>query len=267
MKLTTRTTARGVGIAAATALLLFTLPASAGKSISQLVHRADHILRGNTTAALLKMHVHTSSYDRSYDMVYWGDERGGTSRGLVKVLGPARWRGNGTLKVGGRLSLYDPRSDRVTVLSSTMLGDNWMGSHFTNDDLVKETDLAKDYRPHLDKSWEADANGSPAHYYRIRLDPKPTAPVAWNHITIELYEQGASLIPTVEEYYRRVGEKRPTRTLTMTDVKEMGGRKVPTTLTMRVAAKPGEYTSLIYEKVRFDADVPGSKFTEQALRQ
>jgi hypothetical protein len=242
-------------------------PASAAKSITELVHRADHVLRGKTTAALLTMHVHTKSYDRTYSMVYWGDERSSKSRALIKVLGPARWRGHGTLKIGGRLSLYDPSSDRVTVLSSSMLGDNWMGSHFTNDDLVKETDLAKDYVAHMEKTWVANADGKPARYYRVKLDPTPRAPVAWNHITVQLYEQGSHVIPTREEYYRRAGQKTPTRTLTMSDVKDMGGRLVPTKLVMHVAAKPGEYTELSYKKVRFDANVPASKFTEQALRQ
>ncbi len=260
--------ARRLALAAAalvTALALAT-PASA-KTITELIHKVDHVLRGKTTAALLTMHVHTKSYDRTYNMVYWSDERTSTSRALIKVLGPARWRGHGTLKVGGRLSLYDPSSDRVTVLSSSMLGDNWMGSHFTNDDLVKETDLAKDYVPHMEKTWVANVDGKPARYYRVKLDPTPKAPVAWNHITVEFYEQGSNVIPTSEEYYRRASEKTPTRTLTLSDVKEMGGRLLPTKLVMHVAAKPGEYTELSYQKLRFDADVPASKFTEQALRQ
>jgi uncharacterized protein with von Willebrand factor type A (vWA) domain len=243
-------------------LLLVPARAHAADKLTDLIHRADHVLRGKTTAALLKMHVHTKSYDRSYSMVYWADERGGKDRALIKVLGPARWRGHGTLKVENRLSLYDPSSDRVTVLSSSMLGDNWMGSHFTNDDLVKETDLAKDYRPHLLKTW---TKGS-ARYYRVRLNPTPQAPVAWDHITVELYQEGSNVIPTRQEYFRRAKQKHPTRTMTLREVKEMGGRMLPTKLVMRVAAKPGEYTSLSYEKLKFDANVPSSKFTEQALR-
>jgi hypothetical protein len=265
---TKTTVASRVALIAAALLLSLAVaaPASAAKTLESLVRRADHVLRGKTTAALLTMHVHTKSYDRTYSMVYWGDDRGSTSRALIKVLGPARWRGHGTLKVGGRLSLYDPSTDRVTVLSSSMLGDNWMGSHFTNDDLVKETDLAKDYHSHLDKTWVADVDGRPARYYRIRLDPTPKAPVAWNHITAELYEQGSHVIPTRQDYYKRAGQKQPTRTMTLGDVKDMGGRLVPTKLVMRVADKPGEYTEIDYKKVRFDADVPSSKFTEQALR-
>ena len=244
------------------ALVAFSSPARAGE-VDDLVHRADHVLRGKTTAALMKMRVHTKSFDRSYSMVYWADDHGSKNRALVKILGPARWRGHGTLKVGGRLSLYDPSADRVTVLSSSMLGDSWMGSHFTNDDLVKETDLEKDYRSTLEKTW---TKGS-ARYYRVLLRPTPKAPVSWDRIVVTLYQDGDDVIPTGQEYFKKAKQTKPSRVMTFSDVKEMGGRRVPTKLLMRVTAKPGEYTELRYEKVKFDSKVPGEKFTEQALRK
>lgn len=241
--------------------------AQAEPSLTELVSKADRVLRGRTTAALLEMHIHTKSYDRSYDMVLFGDDRGGLSRALIKILGPARWRGHGTLKVGGKLSLYDPATDRVTVLSSSMLGDDWMGSHFTNDDLVKETDLAKDYRSSELKTWTAPVAGKPANFHRVRLDPSPEAPVAWHHIVLELYEQAGAVLPTSQEYYRRAEQPTPTRTMTFGDVQDVGGRLAPTRLTMRVAALPGEFTELHYRRLRFDADVPASKFSEPELRK
>jgi hypothetical protein len=241
-------------------------PRVRAEELVDLVRRADHALRGQTTAAILKMHVHTKGFDRSYDIVYWGDERG-KSRALIKVLGPARWRGHGTLKVGSSLSLYDPSSDRVTVLSGSMLGDNWMGSHFTNDDLVKETDLGRDYTVRELKHWTAPIAGKDATFYRVRLDPTPRAPVAWDHQVFELYAQGSAVVPVSEEFYKKKDQPAPTRTLSFDAVKDMGGRIVPTRLVMRVAEPPGEYTELVYDKLKFDADVPAGKFNEQALRR
>jgi hypothetical protein len=254
---------------ASLALTLWPLArASASPSPNEeLIAKADHVLRGQTTAALLEMHIHTQTYDRSYSMLLWGDERGGISRALIKILGPARWRGHGTLKIGGRLSLYDPSTDRITVLSGSMLGDNWMGSHFTNDDLVKETELARDYTARSLKDWSAEVNGKQAVFHRILLEPTPRAPVAWDHIVFELYEQGGSVIPTREEYYRRPQQPAATRTLTFDSVKTMGNRVVPTRLIVHVADKPSEYTELVYKQLKFDADVPKSKFTEQELRR
>jgi Outer membrane lipoprotein-sorting protein len=250
-------------------VLLAAVPARAESPVlRRLVHEADYVLRGQTTAALVTMRVHNKSYDRTYSMVYWADERGGVSRALIKILGPARWRGHGTLKIGGRLELYEPSTDRVTLLSSSMLGESWMGSDFTNDDLVKETDLAKDYTATELRQWSAKLSDStPVVYHQILLRPTPKAPVSWDHIIVEVYEQGSHVIPVEEDYYRRAGQKTPTRTLQLTRVRTVGGRLAPTELTMRVAAKPGNFTVLRYDKVRFNADVPASKFTEQALRQ
>lgn len=243
-------------------------PAQAAEpSLSSLIHEADHVLRGKTTAALLDMHIHTKSYDRSYAMVYWGDEQGGHNRTLIKIVGPARWRGHGTLKVDGRLSLYDPSSDRVTVLSSSMVGDNWMGSHFTNDDLVRETELARDYRARELRRWQGEVAGKSATFYRVWLDPTPQAPVAWNHLVLEFYSQSGAVIPTREEYFRRAQQAAPTRVMTFSEVKPMAERDVPTRLRIEVAAQPGEFTELTYKTLRFDAAVPASKFTEQALRR
>jgi Outer membrane lipoprotein-sorting protein len=250
------------------AALLTLIPIRAGAlSVAELVHRADHVLRGETTAAVLEMQVHKKSFDRTYSMVFWGDERGGQSRALVKVLGPARFRGHGTLKVNGRLSLYDPRTDRVTVLSGSMLGDDWMGSHFSNDDLVKETDLVKDYQVRDLGERDGEADGKPVRLRRIWLEPTPRAPVSWDHLVIEVYQQGSAVLPARELYFRKEKQATATRTLTFGDVKSMNGRVVPTRLVMRVAAEPGEYTALVYKKVRFDADLPATKFSEQALKE
>jgi hypothetical protein len=185
----------------------------------------------------------------------------------LKILGPAEWRGHGTLKSEGRVTMYNPSTDRMTSLSNSMLGDSWMGSHFTNDDFVKETDLARDYDAKDEKTWQANnADGAKVEFHHLMLKPRPSAPVRWDHIVIELYKDKGRTIPTKFEYYRRA-DGPATRTLAFTNVKEIGGRTAPTVFTMTVAEKPGEYTKVIYEKLKFDAEVPGNKFTEQALRQ
>lgn len=242
--------------------------ARAQVDVVDLVRRADHVLRGTTTASVLHMDVHTRTYDRHYSMVYWEDDHGGASSVLVKILGPAMWRGHGTLKVGNRLSLYDPSSDRMTVLSSSMLGDSWMGSHFNNDDFVKDTDLARDYTTReVGSRAGTSADGHAVTFHDLELRPTPTAPVAWDHIVASLYVDGRAVIPVRFDYYRRAGESAPYRTLAFSDVKTLGGRLAPSTLTMTVADKPGEYTRVVYDEVRFDVAIPASKFTEQALRQ
>ena len=247
--------------------------------LDRLIHKADTAARGDSSAGVMSMEIKTESYHRNYDMVIWYDTTNKKrEKTLVKILGPAMWRGHGTLKLGEMLKLYNPRTNHVTVVSHSMLGDSWMGSHFTNDDLVKETELARHFHHKLLKKWKGKNDaGQAATFYRIKLTPKPTAPVAWGKIVYVIWERGANVdgggggattvLPEKAEYFRKAGATRADRALTFSEVKKLGGREVPATMTMTVAKKPGEFTSITYKKLKFDLKIPDSKFTEQALRR
>jgi hypothetical protein len=234
--------------------------------LDRLVDRADMALWGRSSAGVIAMEVVTASYRRSFTIVSWYDGEG-EERTLVKILGPALWRGHGTLKVGRSLKLYNPRSDQVTVVGHSMMGDSWMGSHFSNDDLVKETRLSRHYDKRLVRKWRAAAEGGgEAAFYEVRLTPRPTAPVGWEAILFELWERGDVVVPVRARYFRKASAREPDRTLTFREVKAMGGRTIPTRMEMTLARKPGESTSIVYKEIRFDVPIPASKFTEQALR-
>jgi len=198
--------------------------------VKALLDKADMIYRGTTSAAVFTMHVKTRAFTRDYDIVVWDDGR--HDRTLVKILGPALWRGFGTLKIGDGLKLYDPRANRVTVVGQSMLGDSWMGSHFSNDDLVKETHLARDYDARLVGHAPTTVAGQPATQDDLRLTPRPTAPVAWGRIDYRIVEAGDRVLPVRAAYYRKAGDARPVRTITFTDVTDLGGRAP--------SASPGE---------------------------
>lgn len=247
-------------------VLLATASPASGASFRALIRKADMATRSKTSAAVLRMRVKTKTYQRDMRFVAWQDDRGKRERVLIRVLGPALWRGHGTLKIGSQLKLYNPRQNHVTVVGSSMLGDSWMGSHFSNDDLVKETRLARHFNAKLLKSWRGKASIGEVTYYRFRLLPKPAAPVAWGKIVYTLLEQGNVVLPVRARYYRKRSDKRLKRIMSFSRIRKMSGRQVPTVMTVRVASKPGEYTKLIYRKLRLDIKIPPSKFTEQALR-
>lgn len=248
--------------------LLFAAQPARADEVSDLINKADMVFRGTTSAAVLAMEIKTSSFHRSYKIVSWDDSRKDKDNTLIKILGPALWRGFGTLKVGDQLKLYDPKTNHVTVVSHSMLGDSWMGSHFSNDDLVKETKLAEHYDTKLLKKWTGKSGlGDGTTFYRVRLTPKPTAPVVWDRIIYELIEKGDAVLPTRAQYYRKDKDAHPTRTIVFTDIKKMDGHIVPAEMKVTVAKKPGEFTRIVYKKLRFDVKIPSSKFTEQALRK
>lgn len=241
--------------------------AAHAENLTQLIERADRVFRGQTSAAVMSMKIKTAAYERDYKMVLWDDARGDSDKTLVKILGPTSWRGYATLKLGNQLKFYDPKTNHVQTVGGSLLGDSWMGSHFSNDDLVKETRLAVDYSSSLLASGPGhDAGGAPVMSYRIQLVPRPTAPVVWGRIEFELWTRGEVVMPVNTKYFTHASDKSPARTLAFSGVKELGGRLVPTVLEMRVASKPGEFTRLTYEELRFDVAIPAGKFTEQALR-
>ncbi|MCB9555014.1 MAG: outer membrane lipoprotein-sorting protein [Deltaproteobacteria bacterium] len=242
--------------------------AHASASLEALIRKADLVLRADTAAAVIEMKVKTSSYSRTMKLVSWADDRGQTKRALIKILGPALWRGYGTLKIGAQLKLYNPQNDNVTVVGNSMLGDSWMGSHFTNDDLVKETRLASHYRFEQVRTWQADAPaGGKAQYYLINLYPKPTAPVAWGRIAYTLWQRAGVVIPERADYFRKANDKRPQRRFEFTNVKALAGRLLPTLMKATVTKKPGEYTTIEYKHLKLDLKIPAGKFTEQALKR
>ena len=238
----------------------------AADTVRRLLDKADMAYRGTTSAGVFDMKVKTSSFTRDYKVVMWDDSRG-TDRTLVKILGPALWRGYGTLKVGDSLRLFNPTTNHVTVVGQSMLGDRWMGSHFTNDDLVKDTHLARDYHVALGKTWSGTLAGKAGTFYQIKLTPRPTAPVAWGRIDYQLFEAGPMVVPVRADYYRKAGDRNAVRTMSFSDVHDLGGRTLPSSLTVTVASKPGEFTRIHYTALKFNVAIPSSKFTEQALRK
>jgi len=259
--------ATAVGLALVTLVRAGPARAQDNQDAAALVDKADMIYRGKTSAALFDMVVKTRTSERTYKIVTWSQQDDEEDRVLIKVLGPALWRGFGTLKIGNSLKLYDPKSNHVTVVSHSMLGDSWMGSHFSNDDLVKETRLARDYRVKPLSATTRDSElGTQVTYHTLELRPKPRAPVVWGRVVYELWSHGDAAIPVKVAYFRKPGDRAPTRTIRFSNVREFDGKLAPAQVEVTVADKPGEFTRVAYESIKLGARIPARKFTEQALR-
>ncbi|HEY6178885.1 MAG TPA: outer membrane lipoprotein-sorting protein [Kofleriaceae bacterium] len=246
-------------------VVAFAAPRAGADELGDLVHKADMVYRGKSSASVFDMTIKLHAGERVYKVIVWS-ENGEEDRVLIKLLGPALWRGFGTLKLGNSLKIYDPKSNHVTVVSHSMLGDSWMGSHFSNDDLVKETRLDRDYQI---KSLATDTRdtdlGFKATYHTLELTPTPRAPVVWGRIVYELWAHDDAAVPVKVTYYRKAEDRTPARTITFTQVREFDGRLVPATLQVTVTDKPGEFTRIDYEKLKFNVRIDPQKFTEQAL--
>ena len=159
--------------------------------------------------------------------------------------------------VGRDLWNYLPKVNRVVKLPSSMMGASWMGSHFTNDDLVKESRLTDDYDFAVTFTGTRDGEA----VVEIRCEPKAGAAVVWGRILVTIGAEDG--LPHRALYY---GEDLTlARTLVYSDVRDFGGRRLPAILTITPADKPGESTTVTYEDLAFDVDAPDSLFSLRSL--
>jgi len=162
-----------------------------------------------------------------------------------------------TLKVDENVWNYHPKVDRTMKVTAGMMSSGWMGSHITNDDLVKQHRLAEAF------TWEVVYAPDDSHdHYRIALTPKPDAPIVWGRVDVDVR---ADKVPVAIRYFDE--DSTLVRTLSFTDVQEVSGRQVPMQMRVVPENKEGEFTLITYESLDFDAEVPGSTFSLQALRR
>jgi len=237
---------------------------------AQRIREAETALRGKTSMGVMKMTIKRSDYERTYDLLVMSDDRSDEGKVLIRMLGPALWRGNATLKVGDRISFYDPRTRRTTVMGNSMLGDNWMGSHFTNDDLMRETDLSRHYSYEVQAQEKTkDALGQPVQRWRIQLLPKAGAPVAWGRVLYQLdvgEQPHSRALPVQVDYFRRPDDTAPVRSLRYSQLTQTEAGRLPMRMTMLALDKPGEYTQIDYSRLRFDKDFSADEFSDRAFR-
>lgn len=222
----------------------------------EIVDRVDRLLRGESSVGTIEMQITTKNWQRTLLLKIWSR---GTDEVLIRILQPTKEAGTATLKVGNNIWNYLPKVNRTIKIPTSMMMASWMGSHFTNDDLVKESRLIRDYDIAI--SFEGERNGTAV--YEFTLTPRAQAAVVWGKVLLEVEQ--ASLLPTWQHYYDEEGQL--VRDLTFTDYREMGGRRIPTRLVMRPLDKPGEQTVIIYHDVTFDVPISDDTFSLRNLER
>jgi len=246
--------ATGVVITAL-ALLLTALPLQA-MEVEELIRHIDELWRGDTSRATMTMTVKTRRYERSMTMEMWSR---GKDYSLVQIRNPVKDRGIATLKVKENIWNYLPKINRVTKVPSSMMSGSWMGSHFTNDDLVKESTFEDDYDSSI--TFEGTRDGKAI--YELTSLPKPNAAVVWGKVVTEIEQK--TLAPYRALYYDEEGTL--IRTLIFDNIKMIGKRAVPMRMSLQPEDKPNESTVISYQSIEFGVPLKESFFSLQNLQQ
>ncbi len=222
----------------------------------EIVDRVDRLLRGNSSVGTVEMEISTQNWRRSLSLRIWSLE---TERVLIRIDQPKREAGTTTLKVGNKIWNYLPKVNRTIKIPTSMMMASWMGSHFTNDGLVKESRLIRDYWIAL--SFEGRRNG--IEVYEFTLTPRPEAAVVWGKIVLEVRKK--DLMPAWQRYYDEEGHL--VCELTFSQYRTMGCRLVPTRLVMHPLDKPGEQTVIVHKDIVFDVPLDERVFSLRSLER
>ena len=232
-----------------------------GSSISAQAQDAQAIVqasfdywRGKASIATVAMVIHRPDWERPMTMKAWTQ---GKSDSLVVVIAPSKDKGNGTLKKGNEMWIYNPKVNRVIKIPPSMMSQAWMGSDFSNNDLAKSDSILDDYTHSL--------VGTETHedkkVYVIKSMPKPAAPVVWGMQQLKVREDHILL---QEEFYDEDLEL--VKAMAGSQIQMMGGRLFPKVWRMQKADVEDEYTEMVYQGLEFTNDLPGNLFTLTNLR-
>ncbi|EJG1648173.1 outer membrane lipoprotein-sorting protein [Vibrio parahaemolyticus] len=239
---------------AALFFLLFT-SLSYAESAFDIVQKSDQAMRGKSSYSEATMEIVRPDWRRSMTMKSWTK---GTELSLVLVTAPAKDKGSASLKRHREMWNWVPSIERVIKIAPSMLSQSWMGSDFTNDDLINQSSIVVDYQHALlgNDSFEGDK------VWVIEATAKPDAPVVWNKVTLWISQ--STYLQRKVEFYDEFDER--VNVLTTYDVKELGGRKIATRMEMNPVDKPGNKTIFTTHQAQFDFDINDDFFSQQQMK-
>lgn len=233
--------------------LCFSSPVSA-QNPAEILDRMENVMRGESNYAEMTMQIKRPRFEREISIRSW---MLGREYSMILITAPSRDRGTAFLMRESDIWNYDPRVDRTLRLPSSMMSQAWMGSDFTNDDLVRDSDIIDDFEHTLLRT-ETYAD---REAYVIELKPKPGTPIVWGKVLMWICKE-AYVQLRVENFDQR-GEL--ANTMKLDEIKTFGDRNLPARITVIPANKENEKTVLTYQKLEFDIDVSPGFFTQQNM--
>ena len=237
------------------ALVLCAATASADeRDARQIVRDALNHWRGLSSHGEMTMTIHRPDWERSMSMESWTE---GEKRSLVRVTAPQKDRGNGTLIDDDNMWTFSPKVNRVIKVPSSMMGQSWMGSDFSNKDISRTDDIVEEYEHTLLSEAEQDGHT----VYEIESVPHENAAVVWGREVLSIRDDN---VLVEQRFYDQDGAL--VKKLVTLEIAEMGGRDVAARQRMEKEEAPDEWTEISVDSVEFDIALSDNVFTLSNLR-
>jgi outer membrane lipoprotein-sorting protein len=239
-----------------TTCLLPFLTFSQEPTAKEIITRADEKSRGLSSLGEMTMSIVRPNWSRTVSLKAWSK---GTDYSIILITAPAKEKGQVFLKRKNEMWNWVPSIDKMIKIPPSMMLQSWMGSDFTNDDLVKQSSIVVDYTHKL--LGKEVVRGQEC--YKLELVPLPDASVVWGKIVSWITVKGYDLWRS--EYYDEdmilVNEENAY------DIKRMGDRDIPTRMEMEPVNKKGNKTILLINSIRFNISIEESFFSQQNMKK
>jgi outer membrane lipoprotein-sorting protein len=240
-------------------LLLF-LPALAqaqDMTAKEIMKEAEDQWQGEeSSVSRMTMKIIRPTWQRTIKMKNWTK---GRKYALTLVTAPANEKGQTFLKRENDMWHWMPSIGRLIKLPPSMMSEGWMGSDYTNDDILKESSIVVDYNHTIIGEESIDGHVC----YKIELKPKPDAAVVWGKVIKWITKE--HFLQLKSEYYDEDGEL--IRSELGSEIKTMDGRKIPTKIDIIPEEEEGKKTVIIMDEIKFNRNIPDSFFSQQNMKR
>jgi len=244
---------RAVLVATMVTVTAFTATSSA-QDAAEIVRKSIDNWRGESSYGEMSMTIHRPSWERSMSMRAWTS---GTKKSLVRVTAPKKDAGNGTLMVDNNMWSYAPKVNRVIKVPSSMMGQSWMGSDFSNKDVSRADDIVDQYDHALLGIEEHEGHT----VFVIESIPHEEAAVVWGKEILRIRDDD---VLVSQDFYDQEGVL--VKALRSLDIGKMGGRTIAIRQRMAKADTEDEWTEFVIESVEFDVEISDNVFTRSNLQ-
>lgn len=221
----------------------------------EIVRKLDDLYRSESSYGKIEMRITTPDWQRSLVFNIWTL---GMEKTFIRIISPEREKDYATLRIGTDMWNYLPPTNRVMKIPPSMMLSSWMGSDFTNDDLVKESSFEEDYTYRIVKI-EDSKEGE----LYLEMLPKENSAIVWGKIITAVSE--SDLLPLWQKFYDEDGNHK--RTITFSDVRTFGSRVIPSVMELVPMDRPGNRTEIRFTEMEFDAEIDEDIFTLKNLQR
>ena len=238
-------------------LLILASLNSVAQDAREIIKKADEKMQGEETSqSTMTMTIVRPSWDREISFKSWTR---GRDYSMVLITSPARDKGQTFLKREVEMWNWNPTINRLIKLPPSMMSQGWMGSDFSNDDLLKESSIVVDYTHTIIGEEEIDGWSC----YKIELTPLEDAAVVWGRILKWVSKEEFLQMKT--EYYDE--DEYLIKTEIASDIKEMGGRLIPSRFELIPEEEEGHKTIVLMDEIEFNKPIPEGFFSQQNMKR